>query len=304
MKPGDPAGTTGGAVAKVAPPATADRGRGKWTVRPRRASLLTLFRELWRELGLLPFLTLHLINQTFGKARLGPAWLIIRPALAVVIAVIVVGRVLGVETAPVPLLLFSTMSIALWMVFQRGFRIGTKSLLSNRTILARISFPRFMVLLAALGMTFVEFLVVFVAAIIMLVVFVLLGEFSPSYGFGVLLAPLALILMMMMVVGITSITSVLALLAFDVTYGLAYVISALLIISPVAYPLSAVPAEWQWVYDLNPMTAIFELWRAGTLAMPAPEWGIVALSVGMILLIDLIGISFFLYYERAVLDRT
>jgi lipopolysaccharide transport system permease protein len=55
-----------------------------------------------------------------------------------------------------------------------------------------------------------------------------------------------------------------------------------LYLTPVAYPLSAVPEKYRLFFLLNPLTAVVEGLRAVLVFNRAPEWPVVALSGAMI----------------------
>lgn len=76
----------------------------------------------WHSRGLFAFIAARLVLQVYRRATLG-AWLVIRPTIAVVALACVVGKVLGISTAPVPLAVFA---VSLWRLFHRGLRHGTR----------------------------------------------------------------------------------------------------------------------------------------------------------------------------------
>jgi ABC-type polysaccharide/polyol phosphate export permease len=74
---------------------------------------------------LFAFIAARLVLQVYRRATLG-AWLVIHPTIAVVALACVVGKVLGISTAPVPLAVFAVVGLSLWRLFHRGLRHGTR----------------------------------------------------------------------------------------------------------------------------------------------------------------------------------
>lgn len=286
------------------PPRVWDGRGSEWSVRPRQANIQSVFRDLWEYRTLFPFIFRQSILQVYRKAWLGAAWLFIRPAIAVVIAVLVVGQVLGINTDPIPLLLFTVTGFALWIVFQRGLRHGTKSLTRGSGLIRRVNVPRLILVLCAVGPTLIEFLAVAVGALAIGLFFAISGIFVPAIGWQALAAIPVFILAIFLAWGISCFTSVLSMIALDIYLTMNYLVGALFVLTPVAYPLSAVPEAWRWIIELNPLTPLMETWRWALLGTHPPEWWSLAYSVLVIAAVDLLGLAFFMYYERVALDRT
>ena len=72
--------------------------------------------------------------------------------------------------------------------------------------------------------------------------------------------------------------------------------------SPVAYPSSVVPAEWQWAYALNPMATVIDGFRWALLdGQPAPgPSSFVSMAVVALGLVG--GLYFFRWQEDRFAD--
>ena len=55
------------------------------------------------------------------------------------------------------------------------------------------------------------------------------------------------------------------------------------IASPVAYPVSMVPAQWRLLYSLNPMAGVIEGFRWALLGTDSPDFGVMAVSAVVVL---------------------
>jgi len=72
--------------------------------------------------------------------------------------------------------------------------------------------------------------------------------------------------------------------------------------SPVVYPVSLVPERWRPLYNLNPMVGVVDGFRWAMLSKAAPNLQAIALSVGVVLLLLVGGLSYFRRMERTFAD--
>jgi lipopolysaccharide transport system permease protein len=88
----------------------------------------------------------------------------------------------------------------------------------------------------------------------------------------------------------------------DVRYTLPFLTQMWLFASPVAYPSSIVPAQWRWLYGLNPMAGVIDGFRWALLgkASPPSETLWVAMLATVLLLVG--GLYYFRSMERFFAD--
>jgi ABC-2 type transport system permease protein/lipopolysaccharide transport system permease protein len=83
------------------------------------------------------------------------------------------------------------------------------------------------------------------------------------------------------------ITSIVVIYLRDVRNMLALVLQFGLFATPVAYPLSAIPATWRPLYCLlNPLAPIIDAYRRTTLYGQAPDWsdlGLASMGIAVML---------------------
>jgi lipopolysaccharide transport system permease protein len=274
-----------------------------WTIGPHRPSFLRQVPDIWLRRGLLGFFMRRAIVDLYAQTVLGVAWVVIRPLIMVIGATLVVGGVLGVSTQPVPLLLFTLTSFAAWMVFNRGLVYGTKSIVRNRNILKQFYFPRVIVHVAAIGPALVEGGVVLICALVASGYFAFVtGTYDLHIGWYSLLAIPSILLLLLLMLGLSMVTSVLNSHARDTQYSISYASSALLLATPVFYPVSAVPEEWRIFMWLNPLTPMLEMFRWAMFHVHEPRWEFVALATVTTLLTVAFGLWFFVKWEASALD--
>jgi lipopolysaccharide transport system permease protein len=72
--------------------------------------------------------------------------------------------------------------------------------------------------------------------------------------------------------------------------------------SPVAYPASLISDKWRLLYSLNPMAGVIEGFRWALLGNQSPDFGIIAISTGVVLLLLFSGAIYFRHLERTFAD--
>ncbi len=143
------------------------------------------------------------------------------------------------------------------------------SLVTYRNIVTKTYFPREIVPLAQVGSRLVDLAAasgLFVAAD------GLLQRRRHAVG---ALVPLFLLLLVLFTLGVTLATSAINVFYRDVNPVVQIGLQLWLYLTPVAYPLSAVPERYRLFFLLNPLTGVVEGLRAVLVFGREPEWGVV-----------------------------
>ena len=79
----------------------------------------------------------------------------------------------------------------------------------------------------------------------------------------------------------------------DIAIGLPLLLQGMLFTTPVLYPLSAVPAQWRTIYELNPLALLVEAFRGALIGKQMISLGQLAYAaiVGLILF----GVAYFIF---------
>jgi lipopolysaccharide transport system permease protein len=83
---------------------------------------------------------------------------------------------------------------------------------------------------------------------------------------------------------------------------LTFGIQLLMYVTPVIYPISAVPPAYRWIVELNPVTPIIEGFRRGFLGVGSVTESQLVGSFGLMLVVLIIGMVLFTRVERTFMD--
>jgi len=137
-----------------------------------------------------------------------------------------------------------------------------------------------------------------------LVAFLLLGPILGAHlSWTALLAPLVVPLVAIPAIGLALALAALNVYYRDFRYALPLGVQLWMFASPVAYPLTKLPAEWQVLYAvLNPVAGPLDAFRCvlGLGVLPSPELLLASLAGGLVWLF--LGYRFFKGMEPSFAD--
>jgi len=222
------------------------------------------------------------LQSRYKQSLLGPIWLVVQPLTMLAGFTIVFGSVAKVDTEGVPYALFAVVGIAVWTTFQSSVLYGTRSIVANKGVLSSMPVPRLAFISGTMLGTVPQFLFMVLLAIAAVPVA------GRPLGPQLLLLPLCALWLFVLLYAI-----ILPLAAWHTRYRdvgsvVPFMFQAGLFLSPIAYPLSQVPAGLRTVMELNPLSGVVEAWRYALLGsepsvlalVSAAAWTAVLLGAG------------------------
>ncbi len=272
------------------------RARPHLIIQPGRGWRAVNTRELWQFRDLLSSLANRDLKLRYKQTALGIIWVVLQPLMAAGIFSFVFGSVAKLPSDGLPYFLFSYAGLLGWNVFNNTATKVGASLTGNAQLISKVYFPRLILPLSAVPSVLVDFAV----AAVMMAVAMAFYHVVPTAA--VLLLPVWAALLLLLSLGLGLVATSLAVSYRDVAYILPVFLQILLYASPIAYALSAVPARARMVYDLNPLSAPLEAFRASLLGTPMPGAGSLAYSAVVSILLFLAGVYAFKRMERKFAD--
>jgi len=253
--------------------------------------------DLWRYRELFYFLAWRDILVRYKQTVIGVAWSVIRPVLTMAVFSVIFGRLAKFpsEGVPYPILVFAAMLP--WQLFSNSLSESSNSLITSRNMITKIYFPRLIVPTSSVIVCLVDFLI----SLAILGVLMIWYNFVP--GWRILLLPLFLLLALTTAMGVGFWISALNVKYRDFRYIIPFIVQFGLYISPVGFSSSVVPDKWRLLYSINPMVGVIDGFRwsiiGGNSQIYLPG---LLLSVGLTLVIFLLGLSYFRKTERTFAD--
>jgi lipopolysaccharide transport system permease protein len=272
-------------------------------ITPRRPGVRERVAEAWAYRNLLGYFARNCVEKLYRRTWLGWLWIPLRPILTVGSRVLVFGGLLNAPSLGKPYLLFFLVGTSTWMLFSQAALWATRSIELARRVLRRMYVPRLIVLFASAAPAVLNFLLYVAITLVAFAAYVAIdGELYLVFGARTLVALAGLALSLLLAFGIGLWTSVYGAQARDVRFGLGYALGFWYFLTPIIYPLSAVPSGFRTLAELNPMTAPVELVRYGVLAAGEIPSTAIASTLAAIAVLWASGLWFFVRSEAEALD--
>lgn len=240
------------------------------------STLLSPFSRLRAYRDLLLRLTWREIAGRYRGAWLGLAWSVLTPLLLLAVYTFVFGVVfvprLGTASAKghfdFALSLFA--GLIVFNFFAEVINRAPGLIVANPNYVKKVLFPLYLLPLAAVGAALFH---AAVSSLLLCAALALLGRLSPwAWALPMVWLPYVLL-----VLGLAWVLAALGVYLRDLSQVVGMATTVLLFLSPVFYPVAALPPPLQpWVY-WNPLTLPIETTRALILGGPLPDTGLLLL---------------------------
>jgi lipopolysaccharide transport system permease protein len=257
--------------------------------------------ELWRYRDLILLFVRRDFVAYYKQTVLGPLWFLLQPLLTTVIFTIIFSNIAHISTDGLPPFLFYMAGTVGWTYFANCMTQTSSTFITNAAIFGKVYFPRMVVPIGVVISNLISFAIQFGLFLVFLVYFYLIGS-NIHPNLWILIVPLLLIQMAALGLGMGILISSMTTKYRDLALALTFGVQLWMYATPVVYPLSQIPAQWQWLFALNPMTAIIETFRYAFLGSGAIQPWMSGVSIGMTILILALGIVMFSRIEKTFMD--
>lgn len=267
-------------------------------IRPTRGWTSLNLGDLWRYRELVFFLTWRDIKVRYKQTALGVGWAVLTPLIQMVVFSVIFGNIAQLDSEGLPYPVFTYVALLPWQLFSKAMSDAGRSLVSNRSMLTKIYFPRLVIPVSTIVSGLVDFAIAFVVLIGMLIYY----DITPTRAIWTL--PLFILLTLITALGVGLWFSAMNVHYRDIGYVLPFLSEVWKYLTPVAYSAQYVSGAWQFVYALNPMAGVVQGFRwaiLGTdLGPNAPLTLGISSAVSILVLIS--GLFYFRRMERTFAD--
>lgn len=250
---------------------------------------LRISANIWRNRYLLGQLIKRDVLLRYRGAIFGVLWIFLSPLIMLAIFAFIFGQIFQArwpqqdENIPFWLLLYS--GLIAFNIFSETVSRSPTSVRGYPSFVKKIIFPVGILPVVPLGAALVHGgfnYMILIAAL------ALVGHLHA----GILLFPLLVTPLILLALGLSWFLAAWGVFLRDLTQIVPVFLQMLLFLSPVFYPISAVPDALRPIYQYNPLGTVIETARATVTGQPV-EWGAWGIALGFCLLAAILGYAFF-----------
>ncbi len=257
------------------------------------------YKELLRNNHLFFYFAWRNFKIRYKQTAIGAAWAILQPVILMIVFTLFFNKVAnigsGAEHVPYPIFAFS--ALLFWNYFSQNVTQVSNSLLAYQNVIRKIYFPRIIAPISAAFTGLIDMGFAFLVYVGLMFYY----HIVPTTA-GVLLFLPMVLLTVVTVLGIGLFLAALNIKYRDVAQALPFFVQTMLFVTPVIYPVSLVPEEYQMLLYINPMAGVIETVRASLLSVgPIPWDGLLVSTISAVVML-IFGITYFHRKEREFAD--
>lgn len=269
----------------------------------RHLDPLLMGRNLWRQRELVMRLAAQEVAQRYRGSYLGIVWSFVTPILMLLVYAFVFSIVFqarwgasggAVQPGEFALTLFA--GLIPFNMFAEVVTRAPSLILSVPNYVKKVVFPLEILPVVAVGSALVHSLIS--VGILVVASLALTGSVSPT----LVLLPLAYLPLILLTLGLGWSLASLGVYVRDIGQAIGVVTQVLLFVSPIFYPVAAVPERLRVALYVNPLTAILSGFRRTILWGVAPAWSPWAGLTAATAVLALLGYAWFMQTKKGFAD--
>jgi lipopolysaccharide transport system permease protein len=268
-----------------------------YQIKPPNGLIRLNIKEIWDYKDLLYILIMRNIKVRYKQTIIGFAAAIVPPFTSMIVFTIFFGKIAGIPSDKIPYAIFVYSGLLYWNYFSSALSSASSSFVADAGIIQKVYFPRLILPLSTSITPMIDFSIAFVILFLVMIYY----HFTPHFT-GILLIPFLLLIAFLTATGIGLFAASINVKYRDVNYAIAFIVSIMLYVTPVIYPISIIPVKFQWLMYANPIAGVVTTARYSLLGTGTIDWKILFISLGISLMLFLIGIIYFRKTERFFAD--
>lgn len=245
---------------------------------------LSLLRSLWHNRQLIAQMTRREVIGRYRGSVMGLAWSFFNPILMLAVYTFVFSEIfkarwVGQDAGKGQFAILLFVGMIMHGLFAECANRAPSLILSNSNYVKKVVFPLEILPLITLGSALFH---TCISLIVLVLAQLLLTHALP---WTAILLPLVMMPLVLGTLGISWLLASLGVFLRDVSHVIGVLTTVLLFLSPVLYPVAALPPAYQPWLKLNPLTYIIEESRNILLFGQLPQWGslFVAMVIGALM---------------------
>ena len=220
----------------------------------------SLITSLWQHRGLIATMTKREVIGRYRGSMLGILWSFFNPIFMLVVytfvfSVVFQARWTGGSESRLEFALILFSGLLVYTLFSECINRAPGIVLSNANYVKKVVFPLEVLPVVALLTAAFHLAISFVVWLLFYMIFFGIPQIT------ILLFPMVLIPLLLFTLGVSLALASLGVFLRDVAQIVSVITTALLFVSPIFFPVSALPEKFQTLIHLNPLTPVIEATR-------------------------------------------
>ncbi|MBB5440365.1 lipopolysaccharide transport system permease protein [Pedobacter sp. AK017] len=273
----------------------------EWEINSTRSWFKLGLKDLYFYRGLILRFVRRDLLASYQQTIIGPLWLFLQPLLTTIIYMVVFGNIVKISTDGIPKILFYLSGSIIWNFFFDSLSGTMYTFITNSHIFSKAYFPR-LVMPASIIIT--QMVKLLIQSLLFVVIYFF---YHISYGMfnlsvSLLLVPYLIILTAAFAMGAGLLISVFTAKYRDVDTFIQYILRLFMFATPVVFPSSIVPAKYEFLLWLNPLTPVIETFRSIFFNSSDIRFDYLLLATVEVAILLLLGLVLFKKREIEVMD--
>lgn len=193
------------------------------------------------------------VTLRYRRTIFGFLWTLLNPLLNMIVIATVFSIVLKFQIRDYSIFLFS--AIIPWTMFSNTIAQCSQALIVNESLIKKIYLPKQLFITANAVSVLIDS---FLSTICLFIIALMFGA---KLSCALLFLPVSFFILFFFIFGLGLILSICSVFLRDMQYLIGVFLQALYFITPIIYPISAVPEKFRWIFSWNPMFYFVELFR-------------------------------------------
>lgn len=232
------------------------------------------------------------IKARYKRAVFGFLWVILNPVLQMLI----IGFIFSFFIKIPNYFLFLFTGLLPWQFFSFSLSKATTSFVNERALIQKAKFPKESVPVSIILSNFIHLVI---SLFLFLSLLLVIGK---GINFQILLLIPTLIWLLVFTIGFSLLTATLQVRYRDISFFNQTLLTLWFYATPILYNLTLIPDKVRFLFALNPLTSIFELFHFSILGSGTINYQIIAINLFFSMAILMLGILVFKKQEKYFTD--
>lgn len=226
-------------------------------------------------------LVIRELKVRYRRSAVGFLWTMLQPLLNMLVLTIVFSALFRFNLHNYPV--YALAGILWWNFFSQTVTTSMNSLRNNAALLQKVPVPMpvFPIATALSGVVNLLF-----ALVPLLLLIVVTGD---HWSWSLLFLPVSIIIATIFTLGAGLLLSPLAVFFVDTVEMIAVVLTTLMYLTPVFYPIEIIPKKYLWLVRFNPIRSVLEVFRDPIYNHKIPPWTHLTVATSIALFSLLLG---------------